>query len=91
MGHSIYKHLFLPTNRWRDETPNQEEKEEEAVEEEKKNRVNIYSYNLKLLTPELNPPPSRHLMAVRLFKGLTARHIYVVWRLRVNGNNMCDL
>jgi len=30
------------------------------------------------LTPELNPPPTpATLMAVWLFKGLTARHIYI--------------
>jgi len=33
---------------------------------------------------ELNPPLATFVV-VQLFKGLTARHIYVVWWLRVKG------
>ena len=39
--------------------------------------LNHLAAGIKSFSPELNPPPPTTLVAVRLFKGLTARRIYM--------------
>jgi len=47
----------------------------------------IWIHTINPLMPKLNPPPST-LVAIRLFKGLTARHIYIYMSFGDKGLNL---